>query len=696
MVFNLNISHKFIIAWLSLSAFLHNILMNGANNVIISSLQKEFYLSSRETGVYVSVYDIGSLLSSIFISFAAARGSKPRWIAFGMIMLFIGCMVNVLPHFLKPNEFSQEALEVAPVKNDAIIELCNHSISVDDTQPIKHFARNLSHETTKLISTSETPQPAAASWFQLKHLLYLANLINGLSSASMTSITFSYIEDIAPSHKLSSIYEAIYFVLGAFGVGVGFMITSSCLKIHTDVNRMGELPSWLKPSHPNWIGAWWIPYLIFGIVSFFLALVIAIFPRKLSHKHESNNSKDLKQLHPLKNGKLIENESGKKRLDSVNTDVETIDNEADTQERSYEDNRILDTLREAGSILSLNKIDIKKETQTSVSTESYDENNSLLKKSLFLFKKPAYILVIICAAIEGLLQNSFLAFATLFLEYQYRLASGSASLILGLLSIPPLIIGGLLSGFIVSRFKNDPRKCFKFIAIVLFVNIFVYAGFMLYCKEPNMVSIENTHSLDGGFTVAEDCNCNKKMFKPVCLKGSNDTFYQTACLAGCFSFDKDTESYSNCTQIPTTFTDPASSYFINGLCPTDSSCTTRLIVSYLCIFLLMFMNALTFLPFLKAAIGCIDSEEMNSIGLGMKQFFMNAFGTIPGPILFGSVIDSTCMHWHDDMNDQRVCKLYNNKNFAFGFGALGVGFKIVCFILILLAIKFTKKRPSQK
>lgn len=86
------ISHQFIIIWLSLSAFLHNILMNGANNVIISSLQKEFYLSSRETGIYVSVYDIGSLLSSILISFASARGSKPRWISFGMVMLFIGCM----------------------------------------------------------------------------------------------------------------------------------------------------------------------------------------------------------------------------------------------------------------------------------------------------------------------------------------------------------------------------------------------------------------------------------------------------------------------------------------------------------------------------------------------------------------------------------------------------------------------------
>lgn len=105
----------------------------------------------------------------------------------------------------------------------------------------------------------------------------------------------------------------------------------------------------------------------------------------------------------------------------------------------------------------------------------------------------------------------------------------------------------------------------------------------------------------------------------------------------------------------------------------------------------MFLNALTFLPYLKCTIGCIDSREMNSIGLGFKQFFMNAFGTIPGPILFGTVIDSTCKYWHNDLKDQRVCKIYNNQQFAFAFGMLGVGFKSVCFILVILSIIFLKR-----
>ena len=63
------VSHKFIIIVLSLATFLHNLITNGAMNVIASSLQKEFYLSSREIGFYLSVYDIGSVFCTIIIPF---------------------------------------------------------------------------------------------------------------------------------------------------------------------------------------------------------------------------------------------------------------------------------------------------------------------------------------------------------------------------------------------------------------------------------------------------------------------------------------------------------------------------------------------------------------------------------------------------------------------------------------------------
>lgn len=763
MAFQFNFSHQFIIIILSLAAFLHNILMNGVNNVILSSLQKEFFLTSKETGLYVSVYDIGSLLSIGFISFASARGSKPRWIAFGLIMLFIGCMTVIVPHFIRsdPNE-SLEALgataddsssKMPSLENS--IELCNYSVGLTmDEKPFRH-TRSHSLDDAQLNQKNEEIKVAKAnSWFQLKYLLYLGNTINGFSSASMTTITFAYIEDMAPP-RLSAIYESIYYATGAFGVGVGFIITSKFLTIHTDINKAIKLPSWLKTSHPNWIGAWWLPFLLFGSISLLLALVIFTFPQKFSHSTITSKTeqpspttktngkikkkKNPSSKKPLKNGDL-KNEN---ELVSLNENPNKTDIEKTTvpfSQRHERTSKFLSTLETTGSLLSINQLglksslidltnlndefdDVEESSSTSHTvTTSQSENNlsqvgstgkidtkNLLRDSFSLLKKPVYVLIIIATTIEGLLQNSFLAFAALFLEYQYRLASGTASLVLGLLSIPPLMIGGILSGIIVKRLKYRVNDCLKFLAVVLLVNIVVYAGFMIYCKEPNMIpnlsasqdlSLMTSNS-SKNYEIAENCNCNRKIFKPVCLKQSEDIFFQTACLAGCTDFDREKDQFMKCTQEMDTFNlidqdnSTYSNYFTSGLCPTRD-CDFKLVISYMCIFFLMFLNALVFLPYLKVTIGSIDSKEMNPIGLGMKQFFMNGFGTIPGPILFGTVIDSTCTYWHTDQNDQRVCKIYNNQQFAFGFGILGVGFKTLCFILVIVSMVVLKKQKIAK
>ncbi len=698
-------THQFIIIWLSLAAFLHNILMNGANNVILSSLQKEFYLSSRETGIYVSVYDIGSLLSGIIVSFAAATGSKPRWIAFGVISLFFGCCIVTLPHFIKPSDDhtmpsmtnTNETVDAASLGASSI-ELCNYSLAISDTQNQKKYARSVLNNGLQNMSSDDQVQIKEikssykkSSFLQMKHILYLGNMVNGFSSASLTTITFSYIEEIAP-HSRSAIYESIYYAVGAFGVGVGFMITSKFLTIHTDIDQMKPLPSWMKPSHPNWIGAWWLPFVLFGFISLILAVVLFTFPRR-SINNKSNGTKsslkkekgvslkspevnaELIKLNGTANGNTVENKEG--------------------NEHAHEHNLIVQTLEQTGSILSLNNMPI--------------ENTSfrdLLQKSFELLKKPVFLFVLFASAIEGLLQTSFLAFAALFLEYQYRLASGSASFILGLLSIPPLMIGGILSGIIVKKLNNETVKCFKFLTIVIFFNILVYAGFMIYCKEPNMIPYTGNVDLNTNkqYSVATNCNCDPKIFKPICLKNSNDVFFKSACLAGCTEFNLKDDIFYNCSQVNTSYKQTQAisnenqqgqfDFFTSGLCQTES-CTMRLIISYSCIFLLMFMNALTFLPYLKVTIGCIEAKEMNSIGLGLKQFFMNALGTIPGPILFGSVIDSTCTYWHMDQNNQRVCKIYDNKGFAFSFGMLGVGFKTACLLIVILSLILTLRNNKK-
>ena len=455
---------------------------------------------------------------------------------------------------------------------------------------------------------------------------------------------------------------------------------------------------------------------MFGFVSLMIASVMFLFPNKIAQVESVKTSdqsisldekKNLKQEIPIE---ALNEENPEKVILKQQENEES--NEI-LKEKIYMDSgTLVNTLNLTGSMISMNHIGIyKSEKENKSDTKSIEINSNvdskkLIQKAASLFKNPVYVFLVIVAALEGLLQNSFLAFAALFIEYQYRLASGTASFVLGVLSIPPLILGGLVSGLIVKRFKNNTLSCFKFLTVVLFFNLMVYAGFLIYCQEPNLVMNNPSDSIeDNCFKTAGNCNCDKKIFRPVCLNGSSGIFFQSPCLAGCANFIEPGSGmrsfYNNCTQSACNkyfdeknLIDLDKRVFIDGLCPSRD-CTPRLAISFICIFLLMFFNALIFLPYLKVIIGCVDCKEMNTIVLGLKQFFMNACGTIPGPILFGAVIDTTCKYWHIDSKNQKVCKMYNNRRFALGFGLLGIGFKSICFILIVISLMITIRKAKQ-
>ena len=146
----------------------------------------------------------------------------------------------------------------------------------------------------------------------------------------------------------------------------------------------------------------------------------------------------------------------------------------------------------------------------------------------------------------------------------------------------------------------------------------------MFCQQPVLVTNSNqqsflsllkTHGLNATanhqncYKTSENCNCNSQLFKPVCLVGSEDIYFQSPCLAGCMDFMKSpaiNDYYSNCSQIECDhYYKPDSERqgkFIDGICPT-SGCSTKLIATYACIFLLMLLNALLFLPYLKVTIG---------------------------------------------------------------------------------------------
>lgn len=69
-------------------------------------------------------------------------------------------------------------------------------------------------------------------------------------------------------------------------------------------------------------------------------------------------------------------------------------------------------------------------------------------------------------------------------------------------------------------------------------------------------------------------------------------------------------------------------------------------------------------------------------------------GSIPGPILFGKVIDVTCVLWQDRCGGEGACYFYNNMQMSYNLLAIGLVFIVLSVIFFALALVFYNAKPA--
>lgn len=52
---------------------------------VITTIEKLFQIKSKVTGLLMSSTEIGQIATSLFLTYYAGRGHRPRWIACGML-----------------------------------------------------------------------------------------------------------------------------------------------------------------------------------------------------------------------------------------------------------------------------------------------------------------------------------------------------------------------------------------------------------------------------------------------------------------------------------------------------------------------------------------------------------------------------------------------------------------------------------
>lgn len=71
------------------------------------------------------------------------------------------------------------------------------------------------------------------------------------------------------------------------------------------------------------------------------------------------------------------------------------------------------------------------------------------------------------------------------------------------------------------------------------------------------------------------------------------------------------------------------------------------------------MHTFSLLPLSR----CV-ADEQRTLALGAQSVAFRAFGSIPGPIVFGALFDSACIYWQYECSRRGNCWVYDNAHLS--------------------------------
>lgn len=153
-------------------------LTTGYLASVLSTIEKHFNITSKMSGFVVSSYEIGSLLSVVFVSYFGTPNRVPRWIGIGGLVLAIGSFLFALPNVLPSSSKSDSC-----PTNRSTYSICHvNSSQYDRYQPVEE----------ECVATQSSG--SAGSYV---YILIIAQIFLGAGASPLLALGTSYIDNHA-------------------------------------------------------------------------------------------------------------------------------------------------------------------------------------------------------------------------------------------------------------------------------------------------------------------------------------------------------------------------------------------------------------------------------------------------------------------------------------------------------------------
>ncbi|XP_026358102.1 solute carrier organic anion transporter family member 1C1 [Ursus arctos] len=609
-------------------------LAEGYLKSTITQIERRFDIPSSLVGVIDGSFEIGNLLVITFVSYFGAKLHRPKIIGTGCLIMGVGTLLIAMPQFFmqqyryeKYSPFSNSTLSLSPC-----------SLESDNQLPRSVIEKSQSKR------NDECEMDASSSMWVY---VFLGNLLRGIGETPIQPLGIAYLDDFA-SEDNSAFYIGCVQTVAIIGPIFGFLLGSLCAKLYVDIGFVNLDHVTITPKDPQWVGAWWLGYLIAGIVSLLAALPFWCLPKSLPRPRSGEDSSSSSEK-----SKFI------------------MDDHTDYQTPLGEESKIMEMARD------------------------------FLPSLKNLFGNPLYLLYLCASTVQFNSLFGMVTYKPKYIEQQYGQSSSKANLVIGLINIPAVALGIFSGGIVMKKFRISVYGAAKLylgssvLGYLLFLSLFA-----LGCENSDVAGL--TVSYQGTKPVSyheralfSDCNsrckCSETKWEPVC--GENGITYASACLAGCQTSTRSGKTliFYNCTCVGIAASKSGNSSGLVGRCQKDNGCPKMFLYFLVISVITSYTLSLGGIPGYILLLRCIK-PQLKSFALGIYTLAIRVLAGIPAPMYFGILIDTSCLKWgFQRCGSKGSCRLYDSDAFRHIYLGLTVMLGTVS-IFLSIAVLFTLKK----
>ncbi|XP_037378869.1 solute carrier organic anion transporter family member 2B1 isoform X2 [Talpa occidentalis] len=493
-------------------------------------------------------------------------------------------------------------------------------------------------------------------------IMFTAQTLLGVGAVPIQPFGISYIDDFAHNSN-SPLYLGILFAVTMMGPGMAYGLGGLMLRLYVDIDRMPEGGVSLTSKDPRWVGAWWLGFLIAAGAVALAAIPYFFFPRKM-----------LKEKHELR---------FRRRVLTIAASSATKGEDSPSLQSPGESPEKQDGLAQMAPDLTVIQF-IKVFPRVLLRT----------------LRHPIFLLVVLSQVCMSSMVAGMATFLPKFLERQFSVTASYANLLIGCLTIPLAITGIVVGGVLVKRLNLSPKRCTLLCLLgALLCLLFSLPLFFMGCPTHQIAGITPPTGPKPGLELfprcMESCSCSSDDFNPVCDL-STHVEYLTPCHAGCRSqlgqeaVDKSQVFYTNCSCVAEGVS------VVGGSC--DSACSYLVLPFMLLVSLSAALASVTHTPSFMLILRGVKKED-KTLAVGIQFMLLRVLAWMPSPVIHGSAIDTTCLHWAQSCGRRAVCRYYDHDLLRNRFIGLQFFFKIgclACFALILVILRQQDKEEGTK